>query len=500
MKSFWDKTIMKNLPLKKKSRQGYDRWAQINWIMIILLACIGFAAVGLISVGFTGATTIYRKYFPLADATMEMRMEAITAYLWFEEMLGGDESTTFKDILRHLDQADWYAKAMIEGGENDHVKLSATIIPHLHKELISLQQQLGEQRKLLNKRVMDISKSKPGSEIDKVYHSILENFLEQSKSFEMNVKGLMAYKYQSLKLIWFGVLACCLILFFFAGFVFYRYERLRRNHYLEMIKMQRRMIHTEKMAALGTMIAGVAHEVNNPNNFISFNTPILKEYIQELLPIVDEHAKRKPNVELMNMPYSEFREDLHKILGNIENGSIRINRIVSDLKDFARKKDKTKADWISLDEVIERSATICKAKIKDSIDSFDVNISDNLPQLYCDPEIVEMIIINFLINAAEAADKKNSWIELKVYLGKKEQNFVIIEVNDNGSGIEKNNLDKIFDPFFSTKSSKGGTGMGLYLCDTLAAQIGAYIDIESEFGKGSTFRLIIRADEVVGAL
>ena len=488
---------MKNLPFKKKSRQEYDRWTQINWLMIIFITSIGFVAVGLLSVGFIGATSLYRKYFPLADASMEMRMEAITAYLWFEEMLGGDESTSFDDILNHLDKADWYAKAMIEGGENDHVKLSATIIPQLHDELKILQGQLEEQRKLLNKRVNDLTRSKPGSEIDKVYHSILESFLERSKSFEMSVKGIMAQNYKSLKFIWYAVLACCLILSFFAGSVFYRHERLRRNHYLEMIKMQRRMIHNEKMAALGTMIAGVAHEVNNPNNFISFNMPILKEYIQELLPIVDKHTEGQPNVELMNMPYSEFREDLHKILSNIENGSIRINRIVSDLKDFARKKDKTKADWISLTKVIERSVTICKAKIKDSIGSFDVNISDNLPQLYCDPEIVEMITINFLINAAEAVDKNNSWIELKVYVEENEHDSVIIEVNDNGSGIEKNNLDRIFDPFFSTKSSKGGTGMGLYLCDTLAAQIGAYIEIRSEVGKGSTFRLIIRANEVV---
>ena len=102
---------------------------------------------------------------------------------------------------------------------------------------------------------------------------------------------------------------------------------------------------------------------------------------------------------------------------------------------------------------------------------------------------------NFLINAAEAADKKNSWIKLNVFLEEKRQNALIIEVKDNGRGINKSNMDTIFDPFFSTKSSKGGTGMGLYLCRTLADQMGACIEVDSEVGKGSTFRLITGKNE-----
>ena len=254
--------------------------------------------------------------------------------------------------------------------------------------------------------------------------------------------------------------------------------------------MQRLMIQSEKMAALGKMILGIAHEINTPNNFISFNIPILKEYLQLLIPIIDDYADKNPDFNLLDMSYKEFREDLHKLLTNIENGSNRINRIVSDLKEFSQKKDKTKREWFDINKVIEKAATISSPKIKSLVDEFEINIPEDLPQVYCDPEILELILVNFLINAADAADKKNCWIKLNVFLENKKQNALVIEVKDTGRGINESNKDRIFDPFFSTKSSKGGTGMGLYLCSTLADQMGAQIEVDSEVGKGSSFRLI----------
>ncbi len=96
-----------------------------------------------------------------------------------------------------------------------------------------------------------------------------------------------------------------------------------------------------------------------------------------------------------------------------------------------------------------------------------------------------------MVNAAEASDRRDGWIKLKGFLDEKKQGAVVIEVGDNGSGITKSNMERIFDPFFSTKSSRGGIGMGLYLCRTLADQMGAGIEVESEVDKGSLFKLIM---------
>ena len=141
--------------------------------------------------------------------------------------------------------------------------------------------------------------------------------------------------------------------------------------------------------------------------------------------------------------------------------------------------------------MIKGAVTICGSKIKSLVKSFKIKVSEELPSVYCDSEAVELILINFLVNAAEAADKKNAWIKLSAFLDEKKQNALIIEIRDNGSGITRDNMDRIFDPFFSTKSSKGGTGMGLYLCRTLADQMEAHIEVVSEVSKGSSFRLIL---------
>ena len=315
-----------------------DRFIHINWLFIYLVIFAGFVVVGSLGYGFFRGTQLYQKYFPLTDASMEMRLEATTAYLWFEEMLGGDKSKNMDEILKHLDQADWYARAMIDGGESAHLKLVPLREYQIRESIISLQNQLKRQRDLLNKRITAIHSSGPGSKIDAIYHETLEEFLKNANNLEMKIKSIMFHDYKIFKYICLGLISFCILLFLFLGFRFYRYERLRLAHYTEILQMERLLVQSEKMAALGTMITGVAHEINNPNNFISFNIPILKEYLQNLMPIVDDYAQKNPDYSLFNMSYQEFREDLHKLLENIENGSIRIDNIVSDLKTFAQKR------------------------------------------------------------------------------------------------------------------------------------------------------------------
>jgi signal transduction histidine kinase len=262
----------------------------------------------------------------------------------------------------------------------------------------------------------------------------------------------------------------------------------------EMIRKQ--IVQTEKLSSLGFLVAGVAHEINNPNNFISFNIPILKEYLNEIIPIVDDYAKEHENFELFGMTYPQFREDLLKLLDNIENGSRRINIAVSNLRGISRAKEKTNMDWIDVKEVIEKSVSICRSKINRMVKSFEVNISDDLPLFYTDSGAIETAVINLLINAAQAVDKDNSWIRLKVALDDSSQNDLTIEVSDNGCGIEEKIKNHIFDPFFTTKSPSEGTGLGLSLCHNSIRESGGRIEVESAAGKGSTFKVILPDNDI----
>ena len=260
--------------------------------------------------------------------------------------------------------------------------------------------------------------------------------------------------------------------------------------------LQKQIVQTEKLSFLGFLVSGVAHEINNPNNFISFNIPILKEYLNKILPIIDDYAEKHENFELFGMTYPQFREDVLKLLDNIENGSSRITTAVSNLRGISRTKEKTHMDWINVKEVIEKSVSICRSKINRMVKSFEVSIPEEIPLIYTDSEAIETAVINLLINAAQAVDKDNSWIRLKVALDDSSQNDLIIDVSDNGCGIEEKIKNHIFDPFFTTKSPSEGTGLGLTLCHNSIRELGGRIALDSVAGKGSTFKVILPDNDI----
>ena len=134
-------------------------------------------------------------------------------------------------------------------------------------------------------------------------------------------------------------------------------------------------------------------------------------------------------------------------------------------------------------------------KIKKEVKSFAIDKPDNLPEIYTDPLALEQILINLMLNAAQSADKTDSWIKISVKVINPSKKHVAIEVQDNGVGMDKATMDLVFDPFFTTKSKASGTGLGLYICHNLSRDLDGTIEVESEPGKGSTFRLVLPIGE-----
>jgi len=251
----------------------------------------------------------------------------------------------------------------------------------------------------------------------------------------------------------------------------------------------------EKLPPLGLLVSTVAHEIKNLNNCTTFNTPILREYLEKLTPILDDYAGNHQDLELFGMTYPEFRKDIFNLVNNLETASSRINEIISDLMEFVKNGYKGELCWLDLNQVVEKGIAVCRSQISERIKSFDVNISENLPQVYTDPKALEQILVNFLINAAQAADKENSWVKLSVKPGKNiRRDYLIIEVSDNGCGMDIATHEKIFNPFFTTNASGKGTGLGLFVSNSLAEALDARIEVESAPGKGSSFRIILRKE------
>ncbi len=268
---------------------------------------------------------------------------------------------------------------------------------------------------------------------------------------------------------------------------------IRLNDITQARMMDRQLIQSEKLATLGMLIAGIAHEINNPNNFIFFNTPILRSYLEFLLPIVDEYVVSHPDLQVFNRPYSVFREDCFKLLGNIEHGSIRINQIVGNLKEFVRERGKGEYRWIDLKQVVEKGIFICQGRIRKTVKTFEVDIPEELPALYTDPLAMEQVVVNLLVNAIQAMDKEDSWVRLRIIGSTEPDGEVGVDVSDNGCGMDAETQKKIFDPFFTTKASGVGTGLGLSITHRLVSELGGRIEVTSEKGKGSLFRVLLKA-------
>ena len=217
---------------------------------------------------------------------------------------------------------------------------------------------------------------------------------------------------------------------------------IRVSDITERRMFERQLIQKEKISSLGVLVSSIAHEINNPNNFVSFNIPILRDYIQEIIPIIDAYAARHTDLELCHLTYPEFRQDIFKLLDNIEHGSDRINSFVSNLREFTQDRDKQPRSWVKLEDVIERVLSICHSKIKNAVKSFIKNVPEHLPQIYTYPYTLEQILLNLLMNAAQAADKKDSWIKLEATVNAGESDHIVIEVSDNGCGIDEDKRQK----------------------------------------------------------
>ncbi len=254
---------------------------------------------------------------------------------------------------------------------------------------------------------------------------------------------------------------------------------------------ERQLVQGEKLASLGMLISGIAHEINNPNNFIIFNIPILTDYLKEIMPIVDDYALQHRDYELFGMTYNEFREDIFKLLNNIHHGAERINSTVSKLREFSRKKEINEQRWVNPKELIEKAVSICQIQINKTVRKFSLDLEEGMPDIYTDANGLEQVLINLVINSTQAMDKRESALSIRAKATPDWQEKIIIEIEDNGCGMDETTKTNIFDPFFTTKPYGMGTGLGLYISKNIMESLGGRIEIESVSGEGTKARIIL---------
>ncbi|MBD3266990.1 GHKL domain-containing protein, partial [bacterium] len=290
-----------------------------------------------------------------------------------------------------------------------------------------------------------------------------------------------------------------LLTFLFAAYAINRHFRLIKN-YAILRDTQTQLIQSEKMASLGQLVAGVAHEINNPINFISSNIQPLKEYLTGYKKIAEalfsiktaNLDELKEQIQIIREEYDlDFaEEDANKLIASFEDGSGRIAKIVADLRLYSRA-DQDYFSHFQLHESIDSSLTILYNRYKDRIEI--QKDYGEIPTVKCSPSKINQVFMNLISNAIDAIESGgNIWLATK-----QEKNYIIITIRDDGNGIPKDIQSKIFDPFFTTKPVGSGTGLGLSIVHGIIEQHGGTITVESEVGKGTTFtvKLPIKKDE-----
>jgi len=228
---------------------------------------------------------------------------------------------------------------------------------------------------------------------------------------------------------------------------------------------QRKLIQADKLISLGTLAAGVAHEINNPNHLLRLNAQALEQIWSQLREQLDEVIPESSSISIGGMTMEQLDTEIPRLLGGIVGASDRMRDIVRHMKDFARA-DTLDADRpVSMKDVLRAAISLLHNKLKNSTDRLHVDIEENLPPVKGNPQRLEQVFINLLINAAEALPDKNAGIGIR--LRSKGPRHVELTVRDEGVGIPEHEREHIFDPFFTTKRDCGGIGLGLAISKTI---------------------------------
>ncbi len=260
-------------------------------------------------------------------------------------------------------------------------------------------------------------------------------------------------------------------------------------------QLQQQLMQADKMIALGTLVSGVAHEINNPNNFILLNSEILSRTWQDIEPLLKEHAGSDEDFTLAGVPYAEARENIPRFISDIHQGAERIKNIVQNLKDYARPPAATPsvpAENVDIAAVISSAVNLAANQIKKYTQNFSVECQKDLPAVKGNFQQLEQVMINLILNSLQAlADKNKSVTVTAAYLDNEGQ--ILIQVEDEGSGILPQYLDQVFNPFFTTRRDTGGLGLGLSICATIIKNHEGQIQFESQEGEGTTVRITLPA-------
>lgn len=259
-----------------------------------------------------------------------------------------------------------------------------------------------------------------------------------------------------------------------------REARLRREQ----------LIQADKMIALGTLVAGVAHEINNPNSFVTLNAPLLANAWKKAKPILDDYYRQHGDFDFGIGTYSETHDEVEILLNDILEGAHRIRTIVKDLKNFARQNPAEALEMVQLNDTVQSVCALLRNSINKATGHLEISCKEGIPPVHANKQRLEQVLVNLIINACQSLPDRLHGIRISTGHDSI-RNEVFISIQDDGCGIPDEQLSRILDPFYTTKRDTGGTGLGLSISSTIMEEHGGRLQFESELNRGTTATMIL---------
>jgi len=268
---------------------------------------------------------------------------------------------------------------------------------------------------------------------------------------------------------------------------------------------QQQLVESEKLASIGQMTAGIAHEINNPINFVQSNVGPLKRDIDEILDLLSQLAQIDENKDLLEqvnhlknqytkLDVDYLKKEIQQLLNGIEDGSKRTAEIVKGLRVFSRM-DRNELVSADINECLHSTLVVMKNMTKAEV-TLNVDLEENIPKIDCYPGKLSQVFMNLVTNAVQATrlpgrQPIDRVINVRSFV---KENKICVEIQDNGNGIPKEIQDKIFEPFFTTKDVGEGTGLGLSIVSGIVGEHNGQLSFTSNPNDGTTFLITLPID------
>lgn len=258
---------------------------------------------------------------------------------------------------------------------------------------------------------------------------------------------------------------------------------------------QKELIQADKLASLGVLVSGVSHEINNPNHLVLLGVNQLRDVWKSVEPILQRYYEDNGDFIVGGIPFSKAQSEIPEIHAMVRAGAKRITAIIAELRDYAHDQPSDLDQTVDLNSVVSSATTLLANMLKKSTDHFSMNLVSALPAVQGNRQRLEQVVINLLRNACQALNSREDTLDLITQYDV-ENGRVVLQVSDSGTGIPPEMLDRIRDPFFTTKRTNGRTGLGLSISSRIVMEHGGTLEFSSNKGKGTCVTVALPVAEV----